>query len=172
MKTFVIGLIAGLILIPVCGYIYLRMGLAPVATAAPPLPMERSITHMALNARVDKEAPKSAPFVASEDDMKNAAHLYRAHCAVCHGIPGGQKTAIAKGMFPKPPVLLVGTGVTDDPAGETFWKVANGIRLTGMPAFGQSLSAREMWQVSLMLAGADKLPASAQEILKAPLPAE
>ena len=172
MKMFLIGLIAGPVALAACGFLYLRMGYAPVATAAPPLPMERTITHMALNARIDKEAPKSAPFAASEDDMKSAAHLYRAHCAVCHGIPGGGKTAIAKGMFPKPPELLVGTGVTDDPAGETFWKVANGIRLTGMPAFGQSLSAREMWQIILMLAGADKLPESAQAMLKAPLPAE
>lgn len=172
MKSFLIGLIAGLILIPVCGFIYLRMGLAPVATSAPPLPMERSITHMALNARIDKEAPKSAPFQASEDDLKSGAKLYRAHCAVCHGIPGGQKTLIARGMFPKPPELLVGTGVTDDPAGETYWKVANGIRLTGMPGFSQSLSPRQMWQVSLMVAGADKLPVSVQDLLKAPLPAE
>ena len=33
-------------------------------------------------------------------------------------------TAIAKGMFPKVPQLFKGKGVTDDPVGETFWKVA------------------------------------------------
>ncbi len=172
MKSFVAGLIVGLILIPAGGYLYLRMGYAPVATSAPPLPLEKQITQMALNARIDKEAPKSAPFLASEDDLKSGAHLYRAHCAVCHGVPGGERTPIAKGMFPKPPALLVGTGVTDDPPGETFWKVSNGIRLTGMPAFGKSLSPRQMWQISLMVAGADKLPVSVQDLLKAPLPAE
>jgi hypothetical protein len=39
----------------------------------------------------------------------------------------------SKGMYPQPPELFKGKGVTDDPAGETYWKVANGIRLTGMP---------------------------------------
>lgn len=61
-------------------------------------------------------------------------------------------------MFPAPPHLFKGKGVTDDRAGETYWKVANGIRLTGMPAYNGSLSETEMWQVSLLLAKADKLP--------------
>ena len=47
-------------------------------------------------------------------------------------------------------------GVTDDPPGETYWKVANGIRLTGMPSYKGVLSDTEMWQVSLLLANADK----------------
>jgi len=56
--------------------------------------------------------------------------------------------------------------VTDDPPGETYWKVANGIRLTGMPAFKDVLSDTQMWQVSLLLANADKpLPPAAIAIL-------
>lgn len=60
-------------------------------------------------------------------------------------------------MFPVPPQLFEDM-VTDDPVGETYWKVANGIRLTGMPAFSKSLSDTQMWQVSLLMANADKLP--------------
>jgi mono/diheme cytochrome c family protein len=48
--------------------------------------------------------------------------------------------------------------VTDDPPGETFWKAKNGIRLSGMPAFGKSLTEHQLWQVSVMLAATDKLP--------------
>ena len=59
------------------------------------------------------------------------------------------------GSFRVPPELLKGKGVTDDSPGETYWKVANGIRLTGMPGYSQSLSTTEMWQISLMLANAD-----------------
>ena len=64
-----------------------------------------------------------------------------------------------------PPELFPGRGVTDDPPGETFWKVANGIRLTGMPGFNESLSQTQMWQISLMLANADKLPPSVTAVL-------
>ena len=61
-------------------------------------------------------------------------------------------------------------GVSDDPPGETYWKVANGIRLTGMPSFKSVLTDTEMWQVSLLLANADKpLPPEAVEILRGQL---
>ena len=57
-------------------------------------------------------------------------------------------------------------GVSDDPPGETYWKVANGIRLTGMPSYKQVLTDIQMWQVGLLLANADKpLPPAAVEIL-------
>ena len=62
--------------------------------------------------------------------------------------------------------------VTDDPPGESYWKVSNGIRMTGMPSFHESLSDTQMWQVSLLLANADKLPASANLILAQPLPVD
>ena len=72
-------------------------------------------------------------------------------------------------MFPQPPQFFEGHGVTDDPPGETYWKAKNGIRLTGMPGYGSSLSDQQLWQVSLLLAHADKLPASVQTALSTSL---
>ena len=53
--------------------------------------------------------------------------------------------------------LFNGKGVTDDPAWETYWKAKNGIRLTGMPAFKETLNDTQIWQVSVLLANADKI---------------
>jgi mono/diheme cytochrome c family protein len=78
-------------------------------------------------------------------------------------------------MFPDAPQLWEPhgngvVGVSDDPPGETCWKVANGIRLSGMPAFSQVLNQTEMWQVSQLLANADKpLPPGVLTLLKQPL---
>jgi thiosulfate dehydrogenase len=169
MKKFVVGFIIGILILPVCAWLYVRFGYAPVATAASPLPFERQLAHMALNARIDKEAPKSAPIQPTDENLLAGAQTYRGHCAVCHGLPGQEDSPTAKGMFPKPPQLFKGHGVTDDPPGETYWKAANGIRLTGMPAYSGSLSDTQLWQVSLMLAKADKLPAAASASLQKPL---
>ena len=169
MSKFLVGLVLGLVAVPLVVYAYLASGNAPVATSAPPLPFERKLAHKALNAVIDKEMPKTVPVQGDEPNFTAGAQVYRENCAVCHGLPGQPKTAIAKGMFPDPPVLLEGKGVTDDPAGESYWKVANGIRLTGMPGFKNSLSETQMWQVSVLLAGADKLPASVKAILAAPI---
>lgn len=166
---FVLGFILGLLVIPLLVLGYFRLGMAPVATSANAMPFERKLAQWDLHARIDREMPHSVPIAASEDNFRNGAHLYRIHCAICHGLPGQALAPIGKGEFPKPPHLFKGHGVTDDPPGETYWKVANGIRLTGMPAFSGALSEDEMWQISLMLANADKLPVSVQSVLKQPL---
>jgi len=165
MGKFVIGLIIGLAAVPLIVYFYFATGLAPVATTAPPMPFEKMFARMALHARLDKEVPKTVPITADEAAYTAGAQIYKEHCAVCHGLAGSPQSAIANGMFPKPPKLMQGTGVTDDPPGETYWKVAGGIRMTGMPGFEKSLSTTQMWQVSLLCANADKLPASAKQIL-------
>ena len=168
MRNFIIGLILGLILTPICVYVYFVTGGAPVATSAPAMPFEKTLAHGALNARVAKEMPKTVPISADEPTYLAGAEVYRANCAVCHGRPGETPTAITRGMYPKPPKLLEGKGVTDDQPGETYWKVANGIRLTGMPGFSDSLSQTQMWQVSLLAAHADKLPESVKAALYRP----
>jgi thiosulfate dehydrogenase len=165
MRKFLIGLIIGFLIFPALIYSYFSSGNVPVATSAPPMPFERKLAHMALDTRLDKEMPKTVPIAADEAAYSAGAQVYKDNCAVCHGLPGQMQTAIAKGMFPKPPKLLEGTGVTDDTPGETYWKVSNGIRMTGMPGFEKTLSTNQMWQVSLLLANADKLPKTVTDSL-------
>ena len=107
----------------------------------------------------------------------SSAHVYRAQCASCHGTPG-HDVAFAKSMFPSAPPLWKNhghgqgvIGVSDDEPGETYWKIANGIRLSGMPAYSHILSDTQMWQVSLLLKNADKeMPAPVTAILNSPTP--
>jgi mono/diheme cytochrome c family protein len=168
MKKFALGFFAGFCVIPIVVWLYFKLGLAPAATSAPPMPFEKRMARMALHARIDKEAPKEAPGTvpANEQTFVAGAKLYKQHCADCHGLPGQPLPAMAQGMFPKPPHLMNGHGVTHDPVGETYWMVANGVRLTGMPAFDKVMSEEQMWQVSLMLANANALPGPAKDALK------
>jgi mono/diheme cytochrome c family protein len=165
LTGFVLGVLATVLLASAGTYTYFERGLAPVATSAAPMPFEKKLARMALHARLEREMPGKAPIPLDEGNLVAGARVYVQHCAVCHGLPGGRQTAIAEGEFPKPPHLFRGKGVTDDTAGETYWKVANGIRLTGMPGFEKSLSTDQMWQVSLLLANADKLPVSVGAVL-------
>lgn len=167
MGKFLIGLIVGLIVIPVGVYMYFSTGAAPVATSSAPMPFEKMLAGMALHARLRKEMPKAPPIPADEPAFVAGAQVYKDNCAVCHGVPGQPLSAIAQGMFPKPPKLMEGKGVTDDAPEESYWKVAGGIRMTGMPGFDKTLSSTQMWQVSLLVANADKLPKSAKDILTA-----
>lgn len=174
MKGFIVGLVLGLLVIPVFVFFYLTVGDPPVATADPPFPFERQIVHVPLHARIRRDAPKASPIEASPDNLIAGAHIYRRQCAACHGLDG-YPSEFAKGMYPQPPQLWEThhhgvVGVSDDPPGVTYWKVANGIRLTGMPAYQHVLNTTQMWQVSLLLANADKpLPPDAASTVKTPL---
>ena len=162
MKSFIIGVVIGVLVVPLMVYAYFAWGIAPVATSASAMPFEKTLTSKALNARIKKEMPKTVPIAADEANYLAGVQTYRQNCAVCHGLPLEAPTAVSKGMFPQPPQLFRGKGVTDDESGETYWKVTNGIRLSGMPGFSPSLSTTQMWQVSLLLANADKLPEAAK----------
>jgi len=171
MKGFIVGFILGVLIIPAVGYYYFTSGKAPVATSAAPMPLERRFARAALHATLNQEAPKTPPINVDDAALAAGARVYRANCAMCHGLPGQAIPAVAKGMFPPPPQLFQPDEmVTDDPPGVTFWKAKNGIRLTGMPGFHDSLSDLQLWQVSILLARADKLPPSVQQILASPPP--
>jgi mono/diheme cytochrome c family protein len=168
MKGFLLGVVTTIVIIVAVVYGYFSIGMAPVATSAEPMLFEKKFARMALHARLEKEMPTQVPVPADEANLLAGAHVYLEQCAVCHGVPGKEQSAIANGEFPKPPHLFRGKGVTDDEPGETYWKVANGIRLTGMPGFNKQLSTTEMWQVSLLLAHADKLSDSVKQVLANP----
>ena len=169
---FLLGLIVGILLLPLLAFTYVFLGYAPVATAGSPFPLERTLAKAALNARINKEAPKGNGPAVTEDTLLDGAQVYKEYCAVCHGMAGQPKTPTAKGMYPPPPQLFHGKGVTDDPAGESYWKVANGIRLTGMPAYTGSLTDAQIWHVSQLLANANQLPPKVTAFLAAPAPAK
>jgi mono/diheme cytochrome c family protein len=157
-KAFVIGILVGILLVAAGAWFYFTNGWAPVAVADPPMLLEKKLAHSALNARIGKGPHTDpAPVPLNDATYLSGADIYKQNCAVCHGLPGETQSNIAKGMFPKPPELLDGKGVTDDPAWETYWKAKNGIRLTGMPAFKETLNDTQIWQVSVLMANADKI---------------
>lgn len=175
MKQFVIGLIIGLVILPLATLFYFRFGNPPVAVADTPFPFEKKIVHIPLHARIARDMPKTVPIQATQENFVAGAQVYRQNCAVCHGLTS-QNADFAPHMYPHAPQLWHAhgshgvVGVSDDPPGETYWKVANGIRLTGMPSFDHLLSATQMWQVSLLLANADKpMPQPVMDILAKPL---
>src|SRR5579864_1183186 len=170
LKGLVIGILLGMLLLSGGVAFYFLSGRAPAATTDPPLPFEKKLAHGALNAHIDRAGPRDPLVPADEPNYLEGVDVYKQNCAVCHGLPGEPKTAIAQGMYPVPPELFHGTGVTDDPAWETHWKAENGIRLTGMPGFKGRLTDKQLWQVSVLLANADKIsPAVRAALASTPL---
>jgi mono/diheme cytochrome c family protein len=174
MGRFLLGLIVGIMLVAAVLLAWLHWGNLPVAVADAPLPQERLIVHVPLGARIFRELVKNPPIQPDEGNLVAGAQIYRDQCAACHGLRG-KPSQFGAHMYPDAPPLWevhhhgseAVMGVTDDPPGETYWKVANGIRLSGMPSFKDVLTDNQMWQVSILLANADKpLPPAALDLLQ------
>src|ERR1039458_68680 len=163
MKWFVLGIVITLVFLAGGAYLFVQAGGISMETTAPPLPLEKTVAGMALNASMGHAADRKNPLPFNDGTMLVAARIFKQNCAVCHGIPGQPPTLISKGMFPPPPQLFAKQElVTGDPEGETFWKVTHGIRLSGMPGFGSTLSDTERWQVTTLVAHADKVSPAVQ----------
>ncbi len=159
-------MILGWIVAPVLLFVYLRFGYVPVAVNGPVIPFEQLLAGTAVQARIQKEAPKQAALPASSENVTAGAKIYRERCTDCHGVPGSTPTPLAKGMYPPPPQFFEQKVMGNDPVGQNYWIVANGVRLTGMPGYRESLSETELWQVSQFLSNRGTLPQETLNSLK------
>jgi mono/diheme cytochrome c family protein len=171
LKGILIGFIVAVAILAGGVFYYFSSGMAPTATADPPMPFEKKLAHLALDAHIEREHISQPAVPADEANFLAGANVYKQRCAVCHGLPGQPPTDYETTMYPKAPQLFRGKGVTDDPAFETYWKAANGIRLTGMPSFKSKLTDTQLWQVSQLLAHANEIPDSVKRILVPDSPA-
>jgi mono/diheme cytochrome c family protein len=163
VRGFILGIVFCILILVVGGYLFVRGGGISLATTAHPLPLEEKVAEMALQASMGNAAEQKNPLPFNDENMVAAVHVYKEHCAMCHGAPEHVRTAISKGMFPPPPQFLEKADMmTDDPEGETYWKVTHGIRLSGMPGFENTLSDTERWQLAMLVKHADNIPAPAQ----------
>ena len=131
------------------GVSILHNGLSARATpTAMEVMLARNVRGLAIPANARNE---HNPITPSEEALKDARAHFADHCASCHGNEGGGDTMYGKGLYPKPPDLrLSQTQKLSD--GELFWIIENGVRFTGMPAFGGSHGSQEdSWKLVLFI---------------------
>jgi len=117
----------------------------PSATTRPSR-LEKAVAHAALDAAVRARAPRGKTAPVDPASVERGREAYRAHCLVCHGVPGGEQSSIAAGLNPPVPDLAEPeTQARSD--GELYFLVSGGVRLTGMPGFARSLPERARWDV-------------------------
>lgn len=104
----------------------------------------REMRHMAIPAEARR---RPNPVAASPATIHEGLLHFADHCAICHDNDGSGETMIGGGLYPKPPDLRKDqTQKLSD--GEIFWIIENGVRFTGMPAFGgQSGSQEDSWKL-------------------------
>jgi len=142
-------------------YSVVGSGLIPVNADTVPGWLETWLARTSLDAALLHEVARAQnPLALTDQNLIQGIHLYAQYCVVCHGSEMGVAalSPIAKGLYQKPPQFAT-NGVEDDPEDVTFWIIKHGIRLTGMPAFGDSLSDRQIWAIALFLTAYERTAA-------------
>jgi len=107
--------------------------------------LARSVRAFAISS-ADRQKPN--PVARSDEAVRAGLEHYADHCAVCHGNDGSGSTNFGRGLFPPSPDLRAAPTqqMTD---GEIFYVIENGVRFTGMPAFGTGTAAgqEESWKL-------------------------
>jgi mono/diheme cytochrome c family protein len=126
------------------------LGSYPGARGAP------SATEVAVARRLRSWAvPRAAragknPFTASPDLLQESARHFADHCASCHGNDGSGATEMGRNLFPRAPDMrLDSTQRLSD--GELYYIIHNGVRWTGMPAWGDPESDMDSWKLVLFI---------------------
>ena len=143
--------IGKLLLLPALGAlgagVALTAGLVDFSASTPPGRLEQRLATFALNRSIERHAPKVAnPLARSPAAVAAGLVLFRTHCVDCHGAPGVDPTEAGASLNPPAPGLTLAR-VQARSDGELKWIVSNGVRMTGMPAFGASRSEEEVWQL-------------------------
>jgi len=163
LRGFIAGIIFTVVATAIAAYAIIRTGLLPANADEHPPRFEEWAAKTSLHATLRRSAPRvQNPLAATDENLTAGIKLYAQNCAVCHGDSNAGPTKVAKGLYQDPPQLAK-EGVEDDPDGVIYWKLDHGIRWTGMPSFGKTLSDKQLWQLTLFLKKMDHLPPAAQK---------
>ena len=164
--AFVFGAIVAVVLCLAAAAMYLRGAAHGFSARERPTQVEAMLANTARNAAMPAALrDRTNPVPSTVEDLHEGMAHFADHCAVCHANNGSGETMLGSGMYPKPPDmrLALTQGKTD---GELFSIVENGIRMSGMPAFGGNGSAEDQsWKLVLFLRHLPQLtPAEEQEM--------
>lgn len=115
-----------------------------------------------------RDVQPGKPVAAADRD--NGFRIYRQECVMCHTPIGRTPRPMAVGFNPQAPHF----GADDDLMTPTqlFWVTKNGIRFTPMPAWGPSLSDKEIWDVVAFMETLPKTNAAEYDALDRRIPEE
>ncbi len=128
------------------GLLIIFSGAFNVAAVAPDSAITGWLLHTTMRRSVamrssDIVAPKSF----ADDQVQDGFKEFNTMCVGCHGAPGRTRSAVGKGLRPQPPDLTRAARGWDNR--NLFWIVKNGIKMTGMPAFGLTHDDQKIWNI-------------------------
>lgn len=158
VRSALISFVAALAVLSALGLAaFLKSGIYDIAAVTEHLSPERFLITVMKKYSVNKAAMDiELPNFEKIPYIKKGAKIYVRHCEVCHGGPGQAREKLAKGLNPNPPPLVK---VLDSwSKKEVYWIIHSGLKMAGMPGFGETLKQEELFAVSAFVLRLNTLP--------------
>ena len=166
MRNFILGVIVTLLLLFLGGLAIAMLGFLPTNADSTPPRMERRIAMSAMDASMERHAPRvTNPVPPTDDNLIDGMKIYTMNCAGCHGSLDNKPSPLRAVLLPAGAATDHCTRM-DDPEWHIYYAVRTGIRYTGMPAWNKALSEQDMWKVTAFLSRIEKLPPAVQDYWK------
>ena len=166
MRNFWLGFAIAIVIVVLAGFLSIRFGFIDPRADIPVSSLEKKIAMPSLDAAIDRRAPETQnPIHPTDDNLIAGMKIYQTNCASCHGDIRSHHGMFADALYPRAPQFF--EDAPDMPENQNFYIIQHGIRLSGMPAWKQTLSDQEIWQVTTFLSHMDKLPPQISDQWKA-----
>ena len=166
-----LGMALAVVIVAVVAGVLFWTGAYNTAATVPPSGLEKAVAGAVFKKSVARRAPKATNPFSGPDAVRAGLAHYREMCVICHGAPGVDASEIGEGLNPPAPDLTLG-GVQAKSDGELFWILQQGVRMTGMPAFGPTHKDPEIWKLVAFLRHLPQITKDEQAALKAVVQAE
>jgi mono/diheme cytochrome c family protein len=156
--------------IVVCGGIYsVRLTQYGFSAREKPTMLEASLVRRARRWAIPAKAKNLRNLMpATAEMLEHARNHWADHCATCHSNNGSGETAIGKNLYPKTPDMR-GPETQSLSDGELYYIIRNGVRMTGMPAWGNAEDGdhdHETWMLVLFIRHLPQLTADEERALE------
>lgn len=158
--SLLVGAIAALAAGGAAALVYTQSGIFDVAAATPHTPAMAWLTHETMIHSARRRAARiKAPDAFEPAQVARGFCLYEQHCVACHGAPAVGREPWANGQMPGPPYLIDASRSWS--TAELFWITRNGIKMTGMPAWGDVMPDRQIWDIVGFVEAMPRMPPQA-----------
>jgi mono/diheme cytochrome c family protein len=141
---------------PLGAFAFVKSGLYDVGASSPHTKFTEWVTHETMIHSVRRQAKGiEAPASFSAAQVRRGFCAYETHCVACHGASAVARQHWVSGLEPSPPYLLDATQRFTP--SELFWIAKNGIKMTGMPSWRDSMSDEQLWDVVALLEAMPKM---------------
>jgi thiosulfate dehydrogenase len=154
----IVAIIVVAVALFLASFFYVHYGYMNLSATAPYNPVEMFYVRGMLDKWAARNAPKTPnPVQPTDANLIDGVKLYKQNCVVCHGSPQNPVAQVGRALYPHAPQFMKDPP-TDMTEGMIYIITKDGVARTGMPAWTDIVSDRDIWTVAAFLKRVDSLP--------------